>query len=69
MGKEKPPRSGEGDLGAGGDETGMDKTLREGLDFYIDDAGRYVFTADYLRRRGKCCGSGCRHCPYPKEKS
>jgi hypothetical protein len=23
-----------------------------------------VFTADFLRRRGYCCGSGCRHCPY-----
>lgn len=23
-----------------------------------------VFTAQYLRRRGYCCGSGCRHCPY-----
>jgi hypothetical protein len=23
-----------------------------------------VFTASYLRRRGYCCDSGCRHCPY-----
>lgn len=35
-------------------------------DFYID-GGRYVFTAAYLLRRGACCGSGCRHCPYSKE--
>ena len=27
--------------------------------------GRIVFTADFLMRRGYCCGSGCRHCPYP----
>ncbi len=37
--------------------------LREGKDFYMD--GPYlVFTADYHRKRGYCCGSGCRHCPY-----
>jgi len=23
-----------------------------------------VFTAHYLRNRGYCCESGCRHCPY-----
>ena len=23
-----------------------------------------VFTADFLARRGYCCDSGCRHCPY-----
>ncbi|AFL86717.1 hypothetical protein Terro_0368 [Terriglobus roseus DSM 18391] len=23
-----------------------------------------VFTASYLRKRGTCCGNGCRHCPY-----
>jgi hypothetical protein len=32
---------------------------------YVDPATGYeVFTADYLRRRGTCCGSACRHCPY-----
>jgi hypothetical protein len=34
-------------------------------DFYLED-GFVVFTEAYLRRRGYCCGSGCRHCPYPK---
>lgn len=38
--------------------------LVEGEDFYRDEQGRYVFTAKYLRGRGYCCGSGCRHCPY-----
>ncbi len=33
-------------------------------DYYIDGAGRWVFTEAYHRRRGFCCGSGCRHCPY-----
>jgi len=38
-------------------------TLREGEDCYVE-RGLYVFTATYLRRRGYCCASGCRHCPY-----
>lgn len=32
---------------------------------YIDPStGLRVFTAHYLLQRGKCCGCGCRHCPY-----
>jgi len=26
-----------------------------------------VFTATYLRKRGYCCGNGCRHCPYDED--
>jgi prepilin-type N-terminal cleavage/methylation domain-containing protein/prepilin-type processing-associated H-X9-DG protein len=37
----------------------------ETADTYFD-GGLLVFTADYLKRRGYCCGNGCRHCPYPK---
>jgi Family of unknown function (DUF5522) len=37
--------------------------LVEGEDYYIEN-GYYVFTAHYLLKRGYCCGSGCRHCPY-----
>ena len=37
--------------------------LTEGRDYYIEN-GAMVFTASYLERRGYCCGSGCRHCPY-----
>jgi hypothetical protein len=37
--------------------------LVEGLDYYVED-GRWVFTEHYLRKRGHCCESGCRHCPY-----
>lgn len=37
--------------------------LIEGRDYYIED-GRWVFTEAYHRRRGYCCKSGCRHCPY-----
>jgi hypothetical protein len=32
-------------------------------DFYFD-GGLMVFTAAYHLRRGYCCESGCRHCPY-----
>ncbi|NYF79291.1 DUF5522 domain-containing protein [Granulicella arctica] len=32
-------------------------------DFYYE--GPYlVFTAAYHRKRGYCCNSNCRHCPY-----
>ena len=34
-------------------------------EFYFE-AGQMVFTAQYHRRRGYCCGNNCRHCPYPK---
>jgi len=35
----------------------------EGEDYYVEN-GKYVFTAHYLLKRGYCCESGCRHCPY-----
>jgi hypothetical protein len=39
------------------------RPLVEGEDFYRE--GPYVvFTAAYHLRRGSCCGSGCRHCPW-----
>ncbi len=39
------------------------RPLVEGVDFYRE--GPYVvFTARYHLRRGYCCESGCRHCPY-----
>ena len=37
--------------------------LAEEKDYYME-RGTFVFTESYLRRRGYCCGSGCRHCPY-----
>jgi hypothetical protein len=34
---------------------------------YIDpETGYLVFTRLAHLARGKCCGSGCRHCPYGK---
>jgi hypothetical protein len=35
----------------------------EGEDFYWE-GGFIVFTRLYHLKRGYCCGSGCRHCPY-----
>jgi hypothetical protein len=40
--------------------------LVEGEDFYRE-GGYVVFTERYHLRRGYCCGSGCRHCPYERE--
>jgi uncharacterized protein DUF5522 len=41
----------------------MARELVEGEDFYRE--GEYiVFTEKFLRDRGYCCESGCRHCPY-----
>jgi len=37
--------------------------LVEGRDYYLEGAAM-VFTARFLLRRGYCCESGCRHCPY-----
>ena len=37
--------------------------LVEGVDYYWEGAAM-VFIAIYHRRRGSCCESGCRHCPY-----
>lgn len=38
----------------------------EGVD-YLFEGGLLVMTADYLRRRGYCCGNGCRNCPYDED--
>ena len=44
------------------------RALKNGESSYIDpQTGFHVFTEIGLRRRGHCCGSGCRHCPYQHE--
>jgi hypothetical protein len=41
------------------------QAIADGEDGYLDPStGLFVLTADYLTRRGHCCGRGCRHCPY-----
>lgn len=40
--------------------------VRAGEPGYLDpDTGLFVLTAISLAARGRCCGEGCRHCPYP----
>ena len=57
-GKERDNSAGDADPSAV-----QDAELRAGLDYYVED-GLLVFTAEFLRKRGYCCESGCRHCPY-----
>ena len=45
----------------------MDKRLTEGTDFYYSAWGLIVFTSSYHLKGGKCCGTGCMHCPYDYE--
>jgi len=40
------------------------KQKLEPEDFYTTPEGYIVFTEKYLLKRGYCCKSGCRHCPY-----
>ena len=45
-----------------------EEACRAGRDVYEDPATGYrVFTAYGHEKRGRCCGSGCRHCPYNHE--
>lgn len=32
-------------------------------DFYMEN-GLRVMTEEYHKKRGYCCGSSCRHCPF-----
>jgi hypothetical protein len=37
-------------------------------DFYYNEFGYIVFTEKYHLKRGHCCKSGCKHCPYGYDK-
>ncbi|MCX6273931.1 MAG: DUF5522 domain-containing protein [Bacteroidetes bacterium] len=37
-------------------------------DYYMTEEGYIIFTEKYHLKRGYCCQSGCRHCPW-REKS
>jgi hypothetical protein len=47
------------------DEDARPELPQLGEDYYLEN-GFMVFTAAYHLKRGFCCGSGCRHCPYEK---
>jgi Family of unknown function (DUF5522) len=40
------------------------KGKEEPSPYYYIENGLIVFTSAYLLKRGFCCKSGCRHCPY-----
>lgn len=42
--------------------------LIEGEDFYYTPEGYKCFTEKHHLKRGYCCKSGCRHCPYGFDK-
>lgn len=33
-------------------------------DYYLSPEGYIIFTEKYHLKRGYCCKSGCKHCPY-----
>ena len=41
-----------------------DPLLIEGEDYYFNEDGLMVMTKSYLTKKGHCCQSGCKHCPY-----
>ena len=45
-----------------------DTTKLEPDDFYWAEEGYRVFTEKYHLKRGRCCKSGCKHCPYGYDK-
>lgn len=44
------------------------EAVASGRDTYWDPiTGMSVFTSHFLARRGYCCESGCRHCPFEQD--
>ena len=46
----------------------FDRNLKENIDYYYNEQGYRVFTEAYHLKRGYCCKSGCKHCPYGYDK-
>lgn len=47
------------------DMSGFSKrTKLDKEDFYTSPEGFIIFTEKYHLKRGYCCKSGCKHCPY-----
>lgn len=49
-------------------EPSNENKLIEGEDFYYTPEGYKCFTEKYHLKKGFCCKSGCRHCPYGFDK-
>ena len=46
-----------------------DKAVANNEPMYLDpDSKLYVLTSEYLKARGACCKSACRHCPWEYKK-
>ncbi|WP_311949182.1 DUF5522 domain-containing protein [Mucilaginibacter terrae] len=41
----------------------------EGVDYYINEDGNWVFTRQYHLKRGNCCKNNCLHCPWQKRQT
>jgi hypothetical protein len=38
-------------------------------DYYLTEEGYIVFTEKYHLKRGFCCQSGCKHCPWKEKRT
>ncbi|MCQ4036319.1 DUF5522 domain-containing protein [Kaistella montana] len=45
-----------------------ENTIKENEDYYYNEQGYKVFTEKFHLKRGYCCKSGCKHCPYGYDK-
>lgn len=51
------------------DMSGFSKRSKfDSEDYYLNPDGFIVFTEAYHLKRGHCCKSGCKHCPYGYDK-
>lgn len=44
-------------------------SMEEGVDYYINEDGNFVFTEKHHLNRGYCCKNQCKHCPWKYKKS
>jgi hypothetical protein len=44
------------------------RSCARGQTGYLDPvSGAFCLSSAYLRAQGRCCGLGCRHCPWPPD--
>lgn len=71
MARAQPPVASYGGVGAIMDPRWMAAhaaAVAAGRPGYIDpDTGWFVQAGPTLAERQRCCGNGCRHCPYPPD--
>ena len=46
------------------DFSAFSKNKLEQEDYYLSPEGYIIFTEKYHLKRGYCCKSSCKHCPY-----